>query len=259
MGNIHVHIVINSVRKLDAEPQEFMERPCDSRAGYKHHQTRDYLTAMQKGIMEIAQREGLHQVDLLNPAPVKITEREYWKTRREQEKLDELDSRIIADGMKPRTTTYQTQKQFLRDAITDAASLSLSLEQFRTVLSEKYGITLKESRGRFSYDYFLEHCETYGLTQSEMIRKALEGKIIRPVIHLCPVNERVLTALNALIAESQRIGNNLNQIARVLNAGEIMPRLAADLQMLHGELRDWKYRMLRQVGEILGNDQTYQL
>ena len=151
MGNIHVHIVINSVRKLDAEPQEFMERPCDSRAGYKHHQTRDYLTAMQKGIMEIAQREGLHQVDLLNPAPVKITEREYWKTRREQEKLDELDSRIIADGMKPRTTTYQTQKQFLRDAITDAASLSLSLEQFRTVLSEKYGITLKESRGRFSY------------------------------------------------------------------------------------------------------------
>ena len=109
------------------------------------------------------------------------------------------------------------------------------------------------------YDYFLEHCETYGLTQSEMIRKALEGKIIRPVIRLCPVNERVLTALNALIAESQRIGNNLNQIARVLNAGEIMPRLAVDLQMLHGELRDWKYRMLRQVGEILGNDQTYQL
>ena len=69
----------------------------------------------------------------------------------------------------------------------------------------------------------------------------------------------MLTALNALIAEIQRIGNNLNQIARVLNAGEIMPRLAADLQMLHGELRDWKYRMLRQVGEILGNDQTYQL
>lgn len=134
-----------------AEPQEFMERPCDSRAGYKHHQTRDYLTAMQKGIMEIAQREGLHQVDLLNPAPVKNIEREYWKTRREQEKLDELNSRIIADGMKPRTTTYQTQKQFLRDAVTDAASLSLSLEQFRTVLSEKYGITMKESRGRFSY------------------------------------------------------------------------------------------------------------
>lgn len=150
-GNIHVHIVINSVRKLDVEPQDFMERTCDSRAGYKHHQTRSYLTAMQTGIMEISEREGLHQVDLLNPAPIKITEREYWKNRREQEKLDELNARIIADGMKPRTTTYQTQKQFLRDAISDIASYARSSEEFQSGLKEKYGIIVKLSRGRYSY------------------------------------------------------------------------------------------------------------
>ena len=150
-GNIHVHIVINSVRKLDVEPQDFMERPCDSRAGYKHHQTRSYLTAMQTGIMEISEREGLHQVDLLNPAPIKITEREYWKNRREQEKLDELNARIVADGMKPRTTTYQTQKQFLRDAISDIVSYARSPEEFQSGLKEKYGITVKLSRGRYSY------------------------------------------------------------------------------------------------------------
>lgn len=150
-GNIHVHIVINSVRKLDVEPQGFMERPCDSRAGYKHHQTRDYLTAMQRGIMEIAEREHLHQVDLLSPAPVKVTEREYWKNRREQEKLDELNQEIIADGMTPRTTTYQTQKQFLRDAISEVSAYARSLEEFKNALAEKYGIVLKESRGRFSY------------------------------------------------------------------------------------------------------------
>ena len=40
-GNIHVHIVINSLRKYDVERQGFMERPCDSRAGYKHHLTKD--------------------------------------------------------------------------------------------------------------------------------------------------------------------------------------------------------------------------
>ena len=150
-GNIHVHIVINSVRKMDVEPQDFMERTCDSRAGYKHHQTRSYLTAMQTGIMEIATREGLHQVDLLNPAPIKITEREYWKNRREQEKLDELNARIVADGMKPRTTTYQTQKQFLRDAISDISSYARSSEEFQSGLKEKYGITVKLSRGRYSY------------------------------------------------------------------------------------------------------------
>lgn len=150
-GNVHVHIVINSVRKLDVEQQDFMERPCDSRAGYKHHQTRDYLTAMQKGIMTIAEREHLHQVDFLSPSPVKVTEREYWKNRREQEKLDELNEQIVADGMKPRTTTYQTQKQYLRDAISETASIAKSLEEFKSLLMEKYGVKLKESRGRFSY------------------------------------------------------------------------------------------------------------
>ena len=150
-GNIHVHIVINSVRKLDVEPQEFMERQCDSRAGYKHHQTRNYLTAMQSGLMEITKREHLHQVDLLSPAPVKVTEREYWKNRREQETLNELNARIIADGMKPRTTKYQTQKQFLRDAINDMASKAHSQEEFQSGLKEKYGIILKVNRGRYSY------------------------------------------------------------------------------------------------------------
>lgn len=150
-GNIHVHIVINSVRKLDVEPQEFMERRCDSRAGYKHHQTRNYLTAMQSGLMEITKRENLHQVDLLSPAPVKVTEREYWKNRREQETLNELNARIIADGMKPRTTKYQTQKQFLRDAINDMASKAHSQEEFQSGLKKKYGIILKINRGRYSY------------------------------------------------------------------------------------------------------------
>lgn len=150
-GNIHVHIVINSVRKLDVEPQEFMERRCDSRAGYKHHQTRNYLTAMQSGLMEITKRENLHQVDLLSPAPVKVTEREYWKNRREQETLNELNARIIANGMKPRTTKYQTQKQFLRDAINDMASKAHSQEEFQSGLKEKYGIILKVNRGRYSY------------------------------------------------------------------------------------------------------------
>lgn len=150
-GNIHVHIVINSVRKLDVEPQEFMERRCDSQAGYKHHQTRNYLTTMQSGLMEITKRENLHQVNLLSPAPVKVTEREYWKNRREQETLNELNAHIIADGMNPRTTKYQTQKQFLRDAINDMASKAHSQEEFQSGLKEKYGIILKVSRGRYSY------------------------------------------------------------------------------------------------------------
>ena len=33
-GNIHVHIIINSLRKHDVEKQSFMERDCDSKAGF---------------------------------------------------------------------------------------------------------------------------------------------------------------------------------------------------------------------------------
>ncbi|MCD8005867.1 MAG: relaxase/mobilization nuclease domain-containing protein [Oscillospiraceae bacterium] len=86
-GNIHVHIVINSLRKFDVEPQESAERLCDCKAGFKHHQTRSLLTHMQKSLMEICEREGLHQVDLLSPSENKISEREYWAIRRRKAKL----------------------------------------------------------------------------------------------------------------------------------------------------------------------------
>jgi len=150
-GNIHVHIVINSLRKLDVERQDFMERPCDSRAGFKHHQTRDYLTAMQRGIMEMAEREHLHQIDLFTPAKSKIKEKEFRAQQRGQKKLDERNAEIIAAQMQPRATVFQTQKQYLRDAILEISARAASFEEFKLMLREKYGISLKVYRGRYSY------------------------------------------------------------------------------------------------------------
>ena len=135
-GNMHVHIMINSLRKLDVEPQDFMERSNDSRAGFKHHQTRELLTAMQKGLMELTEREGLHQIDLLSPAPVKITEREYRKTQREQR-----------SGEK----NFQTKLQEIRDAVYAASAHAKNLEDFRDDLLGDCGIMLRVTRGRFSY------------------------------------------------------------------------------------------------------------
>ncbi len=150
-GNIHVHIIFNSVRKLDVEKEPFMDRDIDCRAGYKHHLTKGYLEYLQAEVMGMCEREGLHQVDLLSPAKSKISDREYRAKQRRQEKLDELNAKIVAAKMKPRTTVFQTQKQYLRDAILDIASQTASIEEFRDLLSEKYGIALKDHRGRFSY------------------------------------------------------------------------------------------------------------
>lgn len=150
-GNIHIHIVINSLRKLDVEPQPFMERACDSRAGYKHHLTKDYLIHLKKSLMEMCIREKLHQVDLLSPAEVKISEKEYWTARKGQKNLDKDNEKILAAGLKPRQTVFQTQKQFLRDAIEESAAFCISFDDFKHILREKYSIEVTDKRGRLSF------------------------------------------------------------------------------------------------------------
>lgn len=150
-GNIHVHIIINSLRKYDVDRQDFMDRPCDSCAGYKHHLTNDYLTYLKQNVMDLCRREQLHQVDLLSPAEKKITDREYHARRRGQKKMDKLNQKMLADGVTPRKTEFETQKDFLRSAIEETAASSHSMEEFQKLLKKKYLISVKTSRGRFSY------------------------------------------------------------------------------------------------------------
>lgn len=150
-GNIHVHIIINSLRKLDIEPQSYTTRSIDCKAGYKHHLTKDYLKYLQQELMNLCQRENLYQVDLLSPAQHKITEAEYWLQKRGQKELEDINEQIIADGMNPMETTFQTRKQFVRNAVSEISSSAISFEDFQSQLFEKYKIHVKENRGRYSY------------------------------------------------------------------------------------------------------------
>ena len=150
-GNIHVHIVINSIRKYDTEPQPYMEFDRDSKAGYKHHLSDRYRIYLKQKVMDMCTANGLNQVDLLTPAERKISEKEYWAKRRGQKKLDKHNTQLEKKGLTPRQTTFQTEKQYLRDAIDTVASQAISQEDFSRLLSEKYNITFKVSRGRYSY------------------------------------------------------------------------------------------------------------
>ena len=129
-GNIHVHIVINSLRKLDVPKQPFMERPIDCKAGYKHHVTNEYLKHLQKSLMDLCRREFLHQVDLLSPSRMGVTEAEYWTQRR----LDEKKQKIETEGFTPNPTKFQTQKQLIRDAVAAAREKAISYEDFQDIL-----------------------------------------------------------------------------------------------------------------------------
>lgn len=150
-GNIHVHIILNSVRKFDIEQSDFTERPCDSRAGFKHHLTDNLLKDMQQTLMDICEREHLHQVDLLSPAEDKVSEREYWKNKRENERMGNSAEASIPQKQPSNRSPFQTQKQFLRNAISEVSSYANSLDEFAAELQKHYNITFKISRGRYSY------------------------------------------------------------------------------------------------------------
>ena len=73
-GNIHTHIVINSVRKTAVERQPYMDKPHEEAAGYKHRSTDKFMNTFKETVMDRCQQEGLHQIDLLAPAERKITQ-----------------------------------------------------------------------------------------------------------------------------------------------------------------------------------------
>ena len=150
-GNIHVHIVINSVRKYDVPQQSFMERPGDAKAGNKHRSTNKMLEYLKQETMILCQREQFYQVDLLSPAKIRITDREYWAQRKGQAKLDSENKERIEAGITPDKTEFETENGFLRRVITTTLDDSNSMEEFQKKLFENYGIAVHESRGRISY------------------------------------------------------------------------------------------------------------
>lgn len=150
-GNIHVHIVINSVRKYDVPQQSFMERPGDAKAGNKHRSTNKMLEYLKQETMILCQREQFYQVDLLSPAKIRITDREYWAQRKGQAKLNAVNKEKIESGITPDKTEFETEKGFLRRVITSTLEDSSSMEEFQKKLFENYGIAVHESRGRISY------------------------------------------------------------------------------------------------------------
>ena len=106
-GNIHVHIVINSVRKYNTEPQPYMEFDRDSKAGYKHHLSDRYRIYLKQKVMDMCRSNGLNQVDLLNPAEKKISRKRSTGTkRRSQKNLDEHNAELKKKGLTPRQTTF---------------------------------------------------------------------------------------------------------------------------------------------------------
>lgn len=92
-------------------PDAFMERPSDCQAGHKHHVSNQYLICLKQGLMDLCQKEHLYQVDLLSPAKIKVTDKEYWQQRRAKQRETPSE-----------TTPFESRKDFLRAAIKQTLS-----------------------------------------------------------------------------------------------------------------------------------------
>ena len=149
-GNIHVHIVINSLRIYEVPLLPYMDRPADTLEGCKHRCTNAAMEYFKSEVMEMCHREGLYQIDLLNGSKERITEREYWAAKKGQLALDKENAAREAAGQPTKPTKFETDKAKLRRTIRQALSQAGSFDEFSSLLLRE-GVTVKESRGRLSY------------------------------------------------------------------------------------------------------------
>ena len=150
-GNIHVHIVIGSVRTREVERKPYMQKPRDWLEGMKHSSTAQTMRHLRVEVMELCESAGLYQIDLLNGSKERVSEAEYWARRRGQMKLDRENAALTVAGQQPQQKKFETVKDTLRRQISSVLYRATSFEDFSAKLMQQYGITVKESRGRLSY------------------------------------------------------------------------------------------------------------
>ena len=149
-GNIHVHIVINSLRIEDVPLLPYMDRPADTRAGCKHRCTDAAMEYFKSEVMELCHNAGLYQIDLLNGSANRITEREYWAGKKGQLAIDRENEKRLENREPLIHTKFETDKEKLRQTIRAALSSAVYFDDFAGKLLQQ-GVTVRESRGRLSY------------------------------------------------------------------------------------------------------------
>ena len=149
-GNIHVHIVLNSIRKETIDKPVFIERENECKAGSKFRNSKLFLNSLRREVMDICEREGFTKVALLTEPAEKISEKEYRKAKREQDKLDAQNAEIEKDGIVPAKKEFQTEKEKIRRTVKRIIHKASNEEEFKKMLAEE-GIEVTESRGRWGY------------------------------------------------------------------------------------------------------------
>lgn len=120
--NMHVHMVINSVRKYTGKQSRWHEKPCEWKQGCKHKSTGKMMFHAKKWVMEKCIRLGFGQVDLL----AKKHTDNYWVEKR-------LMNPNARDGL-----GVTSNRELIRDTIDKLLPFMDSFEQLVECLQFMY-------------------------------------------------------------------------------------------------------------------------
>ena len=232
-GNIHVHIVIGSVRTREVERKPYMQKPRDWLEGMKHSSTAQTMRHLRVEVMELCESAGLYQIDLFNGSKERVSEAEYWVRRRGQLKLDRENAALTAAGQPPKQKKFETVKDTLRRQISSVLYRAASFEDFSEKLMQQYGIAVKESRGRLSYlpagrTKFIRAKHLGDKFEKEQVLAALTQNIrlaptIQPIATDKPDKIQKLVDIQAKLKQGKGIGyerwakkHNLKAMAQTL-------------------------------------------
>ena len=211
-GNIHVHIVIGSIRMREVERKPYMQKPRDWCEGMKHSSTAQTMRHLRVEVMELCEGAGLYQIDLLNGSKVRVSEREYWMKQRGQLKLDHENAALLATGQQPRQKKFETVKDTLRKQISSVLHRATSFEDFSDKLMQQYSITVKESRGCLSYlpagrTKFIRAKHLGDKFDKAAVLSTLQANAERkPKVQSKPTNLAKLIDIQAKLTEGKGIG-----------------------------------------------------
>lgn len=120
--NMHIHMVINSVRKYAGKQSRWHDKPCEWKQGCKHKSTGKMMFHAKKWVMEKCIRLGLGQVDLL----AKKHTDNYWVEKR-------LMNQNAKDGV-----GVTSNRELIRDTIDKLLPFMDSFEQLVECLQFMY-------------------------------------------------------------------------------------------------------------------------
>ena len=232
-GNIHVHIVIGSIRMREVERKPYMQKPRDWREGMKHSSTAQTMRHLRVEVIELCEGAGLYQIDLLNGSKERVSEAEYWVRRRGQLKLDRENAALTETGQQPKQKRFETVKDTLRKQISSVLYRTTSFEEFSDRLMQQYSITVKESRGQLSYlpagrTKFIRAKHLGDKFEKEQVLAALAQNIrlaptIQPIATDKPDKIQKLVDIQAKLKQGKGIGyerwakkHNLKAMAQTL-------------------------------------------